>query len=75
MQTDPVQIDRRPALARQAPAAQRPAPVIQGDTITIQVHAAPGMDVQALSREVERLMEQRDRDQAARLSNSFTDWN
>ena len=38
-------------------------------------YAAPGMDVQALSREVERLMEQRDRAKAARLSNSFTDWN
>ena len=75
VQTDPVQIDRRPVLAAPAPAAQRPAPVIQGDTITIQVHAAPGMDVQALSREVERLMEQRDRAKAARLSNSFTDWN
>lgn len=72
---DPVQIDRRPALARQAPAAQRPAPVIQGDTITIQVHAAPGMDPQDLAREVERLLDQRDRAKAARLSNSFTDWN
>ena len=77
LQTDPVQIDRRPVLATPAaaPATARPAPVIQGDTITIQIHAAPGMDPQALAREVERLLEQRDRAKAARLQASFTDWN
>lgn len=75
VQTDPVQIDRRPAMNRQAPAAARPAPIIQGDNITIQIHAAPGMDAQTLAREVERLLDQRDRAKAARLSNSFTDWN
>lgn len=72
---DPVQIDRRPTLAQRAPAAARPAPIIQGDNITIQIHAAPGMDAQTLAREVERLLDQRDRAKAARLSNSFTDWN
>ena len=72
---DPVQIDRRPVLAAPAPAAARPAPVIQGDTITIQIHAAPGMDLQAIGREVERVIEQRDRAKAARLQSSFTDWN
>lgn len=72
---DPVQIDRRPVLATPAPAAARPAPVIHGDTITIQIHAAPGMDLQAIGREVERVIEQRDRAKAARLQSSFTDWN
>lgn len=72
---DPVQIDRRPVLATPAPTAARPAPVIQGDTITIQIHAAPGMDLQAIGREVERVIEQRDRAKAARLQSSFTDWN
>lgn len=75
IQADPVQIDRRPVLATPAPAAARPAPVIHGDTITIQIHAAPGMDLQAIAREVERVIEQRDRAKAARLQSSFTDWN
>ena len=70
---DPVQIDRRPTLAQRAPAAARPAPVIQGDTITIQIHAAPGMDAQALAREVQRQLDQRDRDKANKLKNSFSD--
>ncbi|WP_019044048.1 phage tail tape measure protein [Comamonas testosteroni] len=72
---DPVQIDRRPVLAAPAPAVARPAPVIHGDTITIQIHAAPGMDLQAIGREVERVIEQRERAKAARLQSSFTDWN
>ena len=72
---EPVQIDRRPVLAQPAPAAQRPAPIIQGDTITIQVHAAPGMDMQELAREVQRQLDQRDRAKAARLQASYTDWN
>ncbi|MGD9756206.1 MAG: phage tail tape measure protein [Comamonas sp.] len=71
---DPVQIDRRAPLMQQAPVGQRPATIVQGDTITIQIHAAPGMDPQALAREVERLMEQRDRSKANRLQNSFSDW-
>ncbi len=75
IQADPVQIDRRPVLTTPAPAAARPAPVIHGDTITIQIHAAPGMDLQAIAREVERVIEQRDRAKAARLQSSFTDWN
>lgn len=75
IQADPVQIDRRPILAQPAPAAQRPAPIIHGDTITIQIHAAPGMDLQAIGREVERVIEQRERAKAARLQSSFTDWN
>lgn len=74
IQADPVQIDRRPVLATPAPAAARPAPVIHGDTITIQIHAAPGMDLQAIGREVERVIEQRERAKAARLQSSFTDW-
>ncbi|EED65658.1 phage tail tape measure protein [Comamonas testosteroni] len=75
IQANPVQIDRRPVLAGPAPAAARPAPVIHGDTITIQIHAAPGMDLQAIGREVERVIEQRERAKAARLQSSFTDWN
>ncbi len=72
---DPVQIDRRPVLAQTAPAVQRPAPIIQGDTITIQVYGSPGMDMQALAREVQRQLDQRDRAKAARLQASYTDWN
>lgn len=75
IQADPVQIDRRPVLAAPEPAVARPAPVIHGDTITIQIHAAPGMDLQAIGREVERVIEQRERAKAARLQSSFTDWN
>ena len=75
VQADPVQIDRRPVLSAPAPAAPRPAPVIQGDNITIQIHAQPGMDPQALALAVSAELDRRERAKAARLQNSFTDWN
>lgn len=74
VQTDPVQIDRRPVLAQSAPAAARPAPIIQGDNITIQLHAAPGMDEQALLRMLSAELDRRERDKAARIQASYTDW-
>ncbi len=75
LQADPVQIDRRPAMSQPAPAAARPAPIIQGDNITIQLHAAPGMDEQALLRMLTAELDRRERNKAARLQASYTDWN
>lgn len=68
-----VQIDRRAPIA--AAAAPRAAPVVQGDTITIHVHAAPGMDAQALARAVSAELDRRNAAKAARLHSSFIDFN
>lgn len=75
LQAEPVQIDRRPAMSQPAPAAARPAPIIQGDNITIQLHATPGMDEQALLRMLTAELDRRERNKAARLQASYTDWN
>ncbi len=73
VQAEPVRIDNRQPLT--ATQAQRPAPIIQGDTITLQIHAAPGMDEQAIARLVSAELERRDRAKAARAQAAFYDWN
>lgn len=72
-QLDAIRIDRRPPLAAQA--ATRPTPVIQGDTITLQIHAAPGMDEHTLARLVSAELDRRERAKAARAQAAFYDWN
>ncbi|SFB12426.1 hypothetical protein SAMN04515620_11959 [Collimonas sp. OK607] len=67
-----------PALAfdTRSPIAPRAAGggiVVQGDTITISVTAAPGMDEQAIARAVMLAIEQRDRQKAARMRSSLSD--
>ncbi|QKV52637.1 phage tail tape measure protein [Comamonas antarctica] len=68
-----IRIDRRPPLA--ANWSPRPAPIIQGDTITLQIHAAPGMDEHAIARMVTAELERRERTKAARAQSAFYDWN
>lgn len=63
-----IPIDRRPALSATTPAA--PA---AGDTITIHVYGAPGMDERTLAQEVARQLEQRERQRAARQRSSLRD--
>ena len=50
-------VDRRPPLS--APAAARSI-VREGDTVTIHIHAAPGMSVEDVGRELERRLAQRE---------------
>lgn len=63
-----IPIDRRPALSAPAPSAQA-----AGDSITIHVHGAPGQDATTLAQEVHRILEQRDREKAARRRSSLRD--
>ena len=57
-----------------APRAAGAGTVIQGDTITISITAAPGMDEQAIARAVMLAIEQRDRQKAARRRSSLSDY-
>lgn len=63
--------DTRPSMAPRAAGA---GTVIQGDTITISITAAPGMDEQAIARAVMLAMEQRDRQKAVRRRSSLSDY-
>jgi hypothetical protein len=63
--------DTRPPLASRAAGAGM---VVQGDTIQISITAAPGMDEQAIARAVALALEQRDRQKAARLRSSLSDY-
>ena len=40
-----------------------------------KLHAAPGMDEQALLRMLSAELDRRERDKAARIQASYTDWN
>lgn len=68
----PVAIDRRPALA--APGAARPAPIVQGDTIAIHIHATPGMDERAIAQIVQAELQRNERAKVARLQSAFNDF-
>jgi TP901 family phage tail tape measure protein len=63
-------IDQRPPLSS---AQQAPAAALGGDNITIQIHAAPGMDLQALARAVSAELDKRDRAKAASRRSSLGD--
>ncbi|WP_417329559.1 phage tail tape measure protein [Halomonas cupida] len=63
-----VQLDRRPALTSPTPNAQA-----TGDNITINVYGAPGQDTTALTQEINRVLEERDRNKAARRRSSLRD--
>src|SRR5450830_864883 len=61
--------DTRPALAPGGGGGV----VVQGDTITITIQAAPGMDEQAIARAVEAVLDRREREKAARFRSSLYD--
>lgn len=52
---------------------QRAPIVVQGDTITIQITAAPGADAQALARAISAELDRRDRAKAARMRSTLGD--
>lgn len=69
-------IDRRPPLqAPQVPrpAAPAPAALAAGDRIEIHIHAAPGMDMQALAAAVRSELDRREADKRARAGGGFYD--
>lgn len=72
--SEPLRIDTRAPMAT-AGTAQRQAAVIQGDTITIQINAAPGMEPQAIARAVSAELDKRDRAKAARRRSALGDIN
>jgi hypothetical protein len=63
--------DTRPPISPRAAGA---GIVVQGDTIQITVTAAPGMDEQAIARTIQQALEQRDRQKAARIRSSLSDY-
>jgi hypothetical protein len=63
--------DTRPPISPRAAGA---GTVIQGDTITISITAAPGVDEQAIARAVAQALNQRDREKAARIRSSLADY-
>lgn len=69
MATASPNIDSRPPLT----TGQRAPAVAQGDTISIQIHAAPGMDPQAIARAVSAELDKRDRLKSARRRSALGD--
>lgn len=63
-----VAVDGRPPLQ----AAGAPM-VVQGDTVTIQITAAPGSDTAELESMINRLLDQRERGKAARIRSALYD--
>jgi hypothetical protein len=71
-------INVAPALAKISPAPQfsgssRGDVIVQGDTITIHLHAAPGQNLQQLQNMVESVLNKRDQQKQARIRSSFLD--
>ncbi|ELO6156180.1 hypothetical protein QVL04_005181, partial [Escherichia coli] len=71
-------INVAPALAKISPAPQfsgssRGDVIVQGDTITIQIHAAPGQNLQQLQNMIESVLDRRDQQKQARVRSSFLD--
>jgi hypothetical protein len=63
--------DTRPPVAGRG----APAVTVGGDTININITAAPGMDPQAIARAVSAELDRRDREKAARMRSSLHDYN
>lgn len=68
----PLRIDSRPPLAS-AGAGQRAPTTVQGDTITIHINPAPGMDPQTIARAVSAELDKRERTKAARVRSRLSD--
>lgn len=68
-QSEPIRFNNKPPITAQRAAAQMPP----GSTISIAVHATPGMNEQQLAQLVAREMERLQRQQATRKRSSLTD--
>jgi hypothetical protein len=71
-------INVEPALAkispvRQLSASSRGDVIVQGDTITIQIHAVPGQNLQQLQNMIENVLNKRDQQKQARARSSYLD--
>lgn len=72
-------INIEPALAKirsipvQAAAASGGAITIQGDTITMHIHAQPGQSVQQIAQVVAKMLDQRDRQKMQRVRDRYQD--
>lgn len=72
-------INIEPALAKirsipvQAAAASGGAITIQGDTITMHIHAQPGQSVQQIAQVVTNMLDQRDRQKMQRVRDRYQD--
>ena len=47
--------------------------VVQGDTISIQIHASPGQNIQQLQHMIESVLNKREQEKLARIRSSFLD--
>ncbi|MGD8174803.1 phage tail tape measure protein [Marinimicrobium sp. ARAG 43.8] len=63
-----MQWDTRPPISR-----TQPAPTATGERIEIHIHAAPGMSEMAIAQQVERLLDERERQRAARSRSALYD--
>lgn len=68
--TTAMAFDTRPPLSPHSNSTS----VIQGDTIHITVHPSAGMDEAAIARAVEQMLENRDRQKAARRRSGLADY-
>lgn len=68
----PVRVDSRPPLSAAA-LAGAPAPAAAGNTYQITIHAAPGMDAQALARAVTAELDRRERAKRSRVLSQLAD--
>lgn len=71
-------INVAPALAKINPvqrlsSTNRGDVIVQGDTITIQIHAAPGQNLQQLQNMIEGVLNRRDQQKQARVRSSYMD--
>lgn len=70
----PLRMDTRPPLSAAGAGASMPASAAPS-TISITIHAAPGMDVQALARAVSAELDKRERQKRAAGRSSLSDLN
>ncbi|WP_454907613.1 phage tail tape measure protein [Variovorax gossypii] len=70
----PGSFDTRPPLAAAPAGRTGGGVVVQGDTITIHINAAPGADAQALARAIRMELDKRDADKRARARGAFIDY-
>ncbi len=63
-----VQFDNRPPIANGTPAA-----ATAGDSVTINVYAAPGQNEREIAAQVERILQERDRRKATRARSALYD--
>ena len=71
-------INVAPALAKINPvqrlsSSNRGDVIVQGDTITIQITAAPGQTIQQLQNMIEGVLNRRDQQKQARVRSSYMD--